>query len=63
MAELTRETLPPAGPDYPLWPDASAPGAPPVIQHKRSAADAAKTRPRVLPPEPEHRSGSTGDES
>jgi hypothetical protein len=63
MAELTRETLPPAGPDYPLAADLSAGTAPPVIRRGRAAAAPAKARPHLLPEEPERRSDRGGDGS
>jgi hypothetical protein len=63
MAELTRETLPPPGPDYPLWPDPSAPGAPPVSGRGGRTAGAPAPRPRVLPEEPERLHGRAGDGS
>ena len=55
MAERTSATLPPAGPDYPLWQEVTAPAAAPVVQRTRSSAGTAATRPRVLPEEPGRR--------
>jgi hypothetical protein len=60
MPELTRETLPPAGPDYPLWSGPDAPDTAPV-QRERDAAPTAG--PRVLPREPGDRVPGEGDDS
>jgi hypothetical protein len=54
MAELTIETLPPAGPDYPLGQEVSAPAAAPDVQRTSSSA-APSARPRVLPEGPGRR--------
>ena len=48
MAELTIETLLPAGPDYPLGQEVSAPAAAPDVQRTSSSAAPSAPRPRVL---------------
>jgi hypothetical protein len=47
MAELTIETLPPAGPDYPLGEEVSAPAAAPEVQRTCSSVAPSAPRPRV----------------
>ena len=60
MPELTRETLPPAGPDYPL---AAAPAAvDALILRRPGSATGSKPRPRLLPEHPERGSGRAGDD-
>jgi hypothetical protein len=62
MAELTRESLPPAGPDYPVWSGTAVPGAAPVVQRKRRPAGDDAPGPRLLPEEPERDADErTGD--
>jgi hypothetical protein len=55
MAEPAIETLPPAGPDYPLWQEVVTPAAAPVLQRARSSAPPSAARPRVLSEEPGRR--------
>jgi hypothetical protein len=62
MAEPTRESLPPAGPDYPVWSGTRVPGTAPVVQRKRRSAGDEAPGPRVLPEEPEREAGErTGE--
>jgi hypothetical protein len=60
MPELTRETLPPAGPDYPL---AAVPavGDAPLLRRRPGAASGANPGPRLLPEEPERGSSRSED--
>jgi hypothetical protein len=62
MPELTRETLPPAGPDYPLAAVPAA-GEAPLFLRRPGAATGSKPRPRLLPEQPERGSGRAGDDS